>query len=260
MEAADVKPDCRDLYLNLLKKSLTGTLFGPEPDVNNPNRALYAAGVFDHYIKGRAVTLLPLHRLDNLRQCVSEIVRKEIPGDLIETGVWRGGATIFMRGLLKAYGDDTRTVWVADSFEGLPEPDAERFPKEAASFHSPIVQRHSKKLAVSYESVRSNFEAYGLLDERVRFLKGWFKDTLPDAPIRQLALLRLDGDYYESTMDALTSLYDKLSVGGFVIVDDYGEDDWTHCRQAIDEFRERRGIKDPLIPVDSRCCYWQRTS
>jgi O-methyltransferase len=251
---------CRGLYIDLLEKSLTNTVFDPEPDPDNPNRTTYVAGVFDHYIKGRAVTFLSRRRLENLHNCIAEVLQKGIAGDLIETGVWRGGATIFMRALLEAYGDTKRSVWVADSFEGLPEPDAKRFPKEADSYRNPILQRHGKNLAVSLPEVRANFAAYGLLDERVRFLKGWFKDTLPTAPIERLALMRLDGDYYESTRDALTSLYDKLSPGGFVIIDDYGDDDWTYCRQAVDQFREERGIRDPLIAVDSKCHWWRRMS
>ena len=260
MNADSNGSDCRDLYLELLKKSLSGTLFSREPDIDNVNRSVYVASMYDHYIRGRAVTLLPLGRLDNLRNCVAEVLQQGVPGDLIETGVWRGGATIFMRALLKAYGDEIRVVWAADSFEGLPEPDAERFPKEHASFHHPIMQRHSKKLAVTLEDVQANFAAYNMLDERVRFIKGWFKDSLPGAPIDKLALMRLDGDFYESTMDALTHLYDKLSVGGVVIIDDYGEDEWTYCRDAVDQFREQRNITDPLIRVDSKCCWWRRTA
>jgi hypothetical protein len=115
-------------------------------------------------------------------------------------------------------------------------------------------------MAATFEEVRSNFEAFGLLDEKVSFLNGWFKETLPVAPISQLALMRLDGDYYESTMDALTNLYDKLSMGGIVIIDDYGEDEWTNCRQAVDQFRAQRSIRDSLIAVDSKCYWWRRTT
>jgi hypothetical protein len=250
---------CRDLYLELLKKSLSGTLFTPEPNADSSNPTAYAAGFVSHYINGAAVTMLPLCRLDNIRACIAEITDRGVPGDLIETGVWRGGATIFMRGILHAYGDDDRRVWVADSFAGLPEPDAARFPKEAAFHRSKIMQRHYKNMAASLEEVRANFAAYDLLDERVHFLKGWFKDTLPTAEIERLALIRLDGDYYDSTLDALNNLYDKLAVGGFVIVDDYGEDAWTNCRQAVDTFRAQRGIKDPLTRVDSKCYWWRRT-
>lgn len=254
------KFDCHDLYLDLLKKSLSDTLFESEPNADHPNQALYISGFVNHYIKGRAVTMLPLCRLDNIRMCVDEIIRGCVPGDLIETGVWRGGATIYMRALLTAYGDRDRNVWVADSFEGLPEPDTQRFPKEAAFHRGPTMQRHYKRMAATIEDVRGNFEAYGLLDDRVKFLKGWFKDTLREAPVKRLSLIRLDGDYYESTMDALMHLYDKLAVGGFVIVDDYGEDAWTYCRQAVDNFREQRGIQDPLFPVDSKCYWWRRSS
>jgi hypothetical protein len=121
------------------------------------------------------------------------------------------------------------------------------------------MEKGYRRFAASLEDVQANFATFGLLDDRVRFLKGWFKDTLPTAPIGRLAVMRLDGDYYESTMDALTSLYDNLSVGGYAIIDDYGEDDWTNCRQAVDEFRTARGIDDEMIEVDRRCWYWKRT-
>lgn len=128
--------------------------------------------------------------------------------------MWRGGATILMRALLKVAGSTDRTVWVADSFEGLPEPDADKFPVEAKGFHGAVITKAYSRFAASLETVQANFQAFSLLDDQVRFLKGWFKDTLPGAPIERLAIMRLDGDYYESTMDALRALYDKLSVGG----------------------------------------------
>ena len=97
-----------------------------------------------------------------------------------------------------------------------------------------------------------------MLDDKVKFLKGWFKDTLPGAPIKTLAIMRLDGDYYESTMDALTNLYDKLSVGGYAIIDDYGENSWTYCAQAVNDYRRDHGVVDPIIQVDKSCYYWRR--
>ena len=156
--------------------------------------------------------MLPLARFDNLQFCIADVVSNNAPGDFIETGVWRGGATIFMRGMLKGLGVDDRIVWVADSFEGLPEPDAEKFPLEAEAHQSYGLNAVYNNLAVGLEEVQANFKAYRVLDDKVKFLKGWFKDTLPSAPIRSLAILRLDGDYYESTMDALVNLYDRLSV------------------------------------------------
>jgi hypothetical protein len=164
-----------------------------------------------------------------------------------------------MRAVLKVYGVQERRLWVADSFEGLPEPDEEKFPTEAKFHNGPLMRVLYKSFAADFETVKGNFAAYGMLDDQVRFLKGWFKDTLPQAPIERLAVMRLDGDYYESTMDSLTSLYDKLSTGGYCIIDDYGEDVWTNCRQAADEFRAQRNICDPLSRVDSRCYYWRKS-
>src|SRR5262249_40038419 len=138
-------------------------------------------------------------------------------------------------------------------------PDPDRYPLEAKVQSGPVIQKAYHNLAVGIEEVVRNFKSYGLLDDQVRFLKGWFKDTLPAAPIKALSLLRLDGDFYESTRDALVYLYDRVSVGGYVILDDYGEDTWTYCRRAVDEFRMERHIDDPLVAVDSKCAYWRRT-
>lgn len=195
-------------------------------------------------------SMIGARRMRNIEDCLDAIRADGIPGDLAETGVWRGGATVFMRGYLAAYDMQDRDVWVADSFEGLPVPTLpEDQGLDFSASKEPI-------LAVSLEEVRGLFERYGLLDERVRFLKGWFRDTLPTAPIGRLALLRLDGDLYESTMDALNALYDKVESGGFVLVDDYG--DFPPCRKAIDEFRAARSIDSPLVQVDWTGGYWRK--
>ena len=247
------------LYLDLLTASLTNTLFTAEPDVEDEIPTRYVQGFIRHYIQGAAISLCPVVRFENIESCITDVLKHGVPGDLIETGVWRGGATIFMRAVLKAYEVSDRLVWVADSFEGLPEPDADEFPIEAKAHSGQVMKNVYKHFAVSLEDVQRNFRAYGLLDRQVRFLKGWFKDTLPTAPISSLSILRLDGDYFESTRDGLSSLYDKLSVGGYVIVDDYGEETWTYCRRAVDEFRRERNIDDPMRRVDSKCYYWQRS-
>jgi hypothetical protein len=247
------------MYLNLLKNVLTDTIFGSEPDADGESSPAFLIGFTDHYINGRAVSMLPRVRLDHLQRCTGDVIRNGVPGDLIETGVWRGGATIFMRGILKAYGVHDRTVWVADSFEGLPKPDPEKFPLEAATHDGKMMKDVFHHLAVTLDEVRENFARFGLLDDQVRFLKGWFKDTLPSAPIERLAILRLDGDFYESTMDGLVHLYDKVSLGGYVIVDDYGEESWTYCRKAVEDFRRVRGITEPIVRVDSKCHCWQRS-
>ncbi len=247
------------MYLDLLKRTLTNTLFSPEPDADAADRVRFVQEFVRHYLKRGALSMLPLARFNNLQDCVLRVLQDGVPGDLIETGVWRGGASIFMRAILKVCRVHDRIVWVADSFEGLPEPDRQRFPKEHQYHNGPIMQNLYKNFASDLESVKSNFAAFGMLDDQVRFLKGWFRDSLPQAPIEKLAVMRLDGDYYESTMDSLTNLYDKLSNGGYCIIDDYGEDEWTNCRQAVDDFRTQRHISDRLCRVDSKCFYWRKS-
>lgn len=189
-------------------------------------------------------------RMRNIEECLDVIRAENVPGDLAETGVWRGGSAVFMRGYLAAYGMPDRVVWAADSFEGLP------VPKHAADQGFDFSAKVVPVLAVSLEEVKEVFMKYGLLDERVRFLKGWFRDTLPGAPIGDLALLRLDGDLYESTWDALAALYDKVVPGGFILVDDYG--DFPPCRKAIDEFRLERRIAEPIQEIDWSGIYWRK--
>ncbi|HEU4618766.1 MAG TPA: TylF/MycF/NovP-related O-methyltransferase [Gammaproteobacteria bacterium] len=199
----------------------------------------------------RAHTFLSLPRLDNIQYCVETALREGVPGDLIETGVWRGGACILMRALLEANGDATRSVWLADSFAGLPAPDTEQYPADKKGKHHLWTE-----FVATRAEVEGNFRRYGLLDDRVRFLEGWFKNTLPAAPIERLAVLRLDGDMYESTLQALESLYDRLSPGGFVIIDDY----WlAPCAQAVNDFRAARGIADEIADIDGRGVFWRRS-
>lgn len=268
-------------YLDLMKNCLTRYIF---PDslrpLRRPSRATHAfawavyapiAAILERkglrlcrYVKfdpaaraeGRdwpvdADTMIGLRRLDNLHFCIEQVLRDEVPGDFIETGVWRGGACIFMRAALKAYMDCTRQVWVADSFEGLPKPDG-RYQRDKGD----LFWTMAASLGISLDQVKSNFARYGLLDDRVRFLKGWFKDTLPTAPIQRLAILRLDGDMYSSTMDSLLNLYAKLSVGGYVIIDDYSA--IKACREAVDDFRASKQIETPLIQIDWTRTYWRK--
>jgi O-methyltransferase len=215
-------------------------------------QALDAAAVADGRARPRnAETMIGLRRLDNLQACILDVLDQQVPGDIVETGVWRGGAMIFARAVLEAYGDTERLVWCADSFQGLPPPDASSYPADTGDGHYRI-----PFLAVTADEVRANFARYGLLDARVRFLEGWFRDTLPGAPIARISVLRLDGDMYESTIQALDALYPKLSPGGYVIVDDYG---WQPCGQAVEDFRRQNDITDTIVKVDESCSYWQRT-
>lgn len=252
---ADGDGGVRELYLDLLKRSLLNTLYDdPDQLVMTPSgRRVPAAQIWE---RGGRAWLTPAHtmigrkRLENIQFCLERALADGIPGDVIETGVWRGGATIFMRGILKAHEVTDRFVWVADSFEGLPSPDAANYPADTGLDLSAIPE-----LAVSLATVRDNFARYGLLDDQVRFLKGYFKDTLPGAPIEKLAVLRLDGDLYESTLQSLDHLYPKVSPGGFVIIDDFNAIE--PCRRAVRDYLGAHRISVELHPVDWTAVYWR---
>jgi hypothetical protein len=183
-------------------------------------------------------TMMGMGALENLHTCMKHVLADSVEGDFVETGVWRGGGTIYMRAFLKAYRDQHRKVWVADSFEGLPKPKDEYEADKGSQLWA------SEYLAVSVDQVRKNFAFYDLLDDRVCFLKGFFSDTMPTALIDRIAVLRLDGDMYESTIVVLKHLYPKLSSGGFVIIDDYGM--LPECNRAVEDYRKNLNITDPL--------------
>jgi hypothetical protein len=273
-------PTADQLYIDLLKKTLTFSLW-PEPPmpigyfsrrksapirktINGINRMLSKRGLMLGAVRdyseelrqggetwpGYADTMVGMKRLDNLDYCVRQAIAEDVPGDLIETGVWRGGSCILMRGILKVLDVTDRKVFVADSFQGLPLPEPGKYPSDFGDVHNEY-----DFLAVSEKTVRDNFERYGLLDDQVVFLKGFFADTLPDAPIDQLAVLRLDGDMYSSTMDALSALYHRLSPGGFCIIDDYA---LTPCAEAVEDFRRQHGITEPLKTIDNISKFWRK--
>jgi len=236
-----------NLYLDLMKRCLVNEIYSEtEPHISAGNR-----------IEGNgprppiAHTMIGLKRLDNIQFCAETVIREGIHGNFLEAGVWRGGACIFMQAILKAYKEDFRTVWVADSFCGLPKPDVDKYP-----FDNGYNFYLENNLKISLEQVKSNFDKYGLLCENVKFLKGWFKDTFPTVPIKNLALLRLDGDLYESTMDTLVNLYPKVSGGGFVIIDDYNNIE--PCKRAVDDYRRKENITIPISEVDFTGVYWRK--
>jgi O-methyltransferase len=200
---------------------------------------------------GYADTMIGSERLENIENCFYKIFQQNIPGDFIETGVWRGGACIYMKALIREIGHHLygRKIFVADSFNGLPKPT--HIQDHGSRFHL------SHELAIPLETVKANFEKYGLLDDDVIFLKGWFKDTLPTLDKDQrFALIRLDGDMYGSTIDALINLYPKLSVGGFCIIDDYN---LKGAYEAAHDYRLEHGITDEIIDIDGNGAYWKKS-
>lgn len=258
----------RDLYLELLIGGLTHTIYPKVDRMELPEELVERLApsmrkAEDKWMifypdlaraEGRdwplyAQTMIGLERMRSLRRCVETVLREDVPGDLIEAGVWRGGAGILMRGILAAYDVADRRVWVADSFRGLPTPDPDR--------DRGVEREEMSWLAVPIDEVRENFHRYGLLDDQVRFVEGWFRDTLPALREVRWSVVRIDSDLYESTMDALVNLYDGLSPGGFLIVDDFVLD---ACRQAVEEFRRERGIEEPIERIDWTGVFWRKRS
>jgi O-methyltransferase len=249
----------RGAYLDVLKLCLcdlggtTTVSVGAMPDgtvmsreLRGDERRLRAAGM-DWPLQG--LTMVGLGRLDDLQTCVESVVADGVSGDLIEAGAWRGGASILMRATLDTLGDQ-RTVWVADSFQGFAEAETPRHGDsiDLAAFAF---------LAVSEADVRESFARLGC-ERGVRFVPGFFEETLASLARERWAIVRLDADTYEPTREALRCLYPGLAVGGYLIVDDYGS--FEGCRRAVDEFRSEHGIAEPLECVDSTCVRWRRES
>jgi O-methyltransferase len=260
--------ELRHLYLDLLKRALTHSLYWPldlywstdfkAPEMRKAVGEAFARGEVDlrqMRAEGRdwpqfGQTMVGMRRLDNVQRCVESVLADRVAGDLVEAGTWRGGVAILMRGLLKAFGVTDRTVYAADSFCGLPPPNSQKYPADALDAH-----HTADVLAVSREDVEQNFRLYDLLDRQVSFLEGWFRDTLPTVRDHTWAVVRVDGDMYESTMDALENLYPGLSVGGYLIIDDFAHEP---CRKAVEEFRTARSIDEPIEEIDWTGVFWRR--
>ena len=276
-----IRPEIK--YLDLLKTALLGNLYSESEEYQRVQmrRGSWQAWVFAPlkwildqksyclykrveitpemvmnglYWPANGLTMVGRKRLDNVQNCLESVIADAIDGDGIETGVWRGGTCILMKAFLNIKGS-TKRLFVADSFRGVPKPDSEKYPADAAEQRKEAFYLFDQ-LAVSLEQVQANFRRFGVLDHQVLFLEGWFKDTLPTAPISKLALMRLDGDLYESTWDALTNLYPKLQSGGYCIIDDYGG--IPACKRAVDDYRMQQKISEPITPIDMTGVYWRR--
>lgn len=266
-----------DRYLDLLKKTLSASVYDESSWIflrpENKNRSKIK-NAFIRLLRRRSLllvkeypfnlltrengedwpmfgyTMIGTNRLSNIQFCVGDILKHNVEGDFVECGVWRGGASIFARAALDEYGGSNRTVWLANSFEGMPV-------RTAEDMSDPDLTNDGY-LPVSLEQVKANFARFDLLGDRVRFIKGWFGDTLPTAPIGKIAVLRLDGDYYSSTMAALNALYDKVTNGGYIIIDDYNA--FISCKTAIAEFCNKRQINPTLQEIDNMAVFWKKTA
>ncbi|KAJ8612846.1 hypothetical protein CTAYLR_002086 [Chrysophaeum taylorii] len=214
-------------FLNLLRNAVAGWLYldnaGDDPAAAGP----LAPGWTGH-------TMVGVHKLDWIHAMIEGLVRDGVRGDLIECGAWRGGASIFMKGVLDALEPrGQRRVLVADTFRGFPSASA----NDTVDTDGWALQNFGVGGA---EAVKKTFERYGLFDDRVVLLEGLFNDTLPRAPTTSVALLRLDCDMYRSTLDALDALYDRVETGGIIVHNNW---QYTSARAALLHFRQQRNIE-----------------
>ncbi len=305
-----ISPDAdgRDCYLELLQRALTNVLYEDMSMLVFSNDRICSltqgfelkSRVNGEDVPWQAHTMIGCRRLESLRRCVESVIQNQVPGDLIELGVLRGGASIFMRGVLRAHEDTTRKVYACDtyvprmkltptfrqfalpvvsmlacvpirpfqkwlctefirksgSFPAVDSPSDELINMTLFTLQNLSIMSHHR--GTGLDDVKSNFARYGLLDEQVVFLQGFFSDTLPKAPIERVAVLRLDGDTFESTRDVLALLYQKLSPGGFCIVDDYYA--FADCQRAVDDFRKANGVEDPIIAIDNFGVFWRKSA
>jgi hypothetical protein len=300
--------DAPSLYLDLLKRAIANIIYQDQALFYcEHGRPLKRGPGFDLRLRvvgedmpSQAHSMVGVRRLENIQHCIENVLRDNVPGDLIETGVASGGSAIFMRGALKAYGCVDRIVYAADAFvtplaplrpwqlflakwvargiaaipfEGWRRRLCNGLSRAGGSF--PPIENPSEDVRVAMlwfirnfdltyalgrrtglTNVRANFARYGLLDDQIRFLRGYFSDTLPAAPFEKIAVMRLDGDLYESTMDSLTYVYPKLSAGGYCIIDDYHA--FPSCARAVDEYREQFAISSPLEAIDRVSVFWRK--
>jgi len=197
-------------------------------------------------------SMLSTVRLLTLYQLVKDVQQQGLLGDIVECGVGNGGASAIMaRSYLDAGGNHERSIWVFDSFEGLPPP-SERDGQMVSQYY---FKGFSKG---NLDKVRFIFNKLSVPFDHVKVVTGWVEDTLPKNNLKQVALLHIDTNWYESVKAALDNIYDKVVVGGFIIVDDFLF--FNGCRDAVLDFLKERGIEDKvrINKVDRSAVYFQK--
>lgn len=192
------------------------------------------------YRKVRRITMCSNARLRGLHRAIRHVVEHGIPGDVVECGTARGGSAALMGLTLKQLGATERTLWVCDTFEGIPAPTP-----EDPDFR--IAELYTGAFVGTIDEVTASFRGLGILPQ-TKFVKGLFDETLPMANIGPIAVLHIDGDWYASVKTCLENLYDRIVDGGVIQFDDYGY--WGGARKAVDEFLASRSILPRLERLD----------
>lgn len=200
--------------------------------------------------------------VDQLYLVLLNVISNKIEGDIVETGVWRGGMVFFVQAMLAHFGEKKRQVWGFDAFDKFPKPeispfnDSQEINEKDSTIHAltQIMYSHPPKL----KDVEFNFKKLGLFDSNVHLVKGLFSKTIPENidAIQKISVLRIDNDYYDSVYYILESLYFKIQPGGYVILDDYNNP-VIGCKDAVIDFRLKHGIVNEIIDTYGGSIYWK---
>lgn len=211
---------------------------GPKPDMDPAFATLYEVC--------KAYTLIHVERMYSLYKAVQYVVKKGIPGDFVECGVWKGGASMMMAKTLMTMGETDRKIYMYDTYEGMTKPTEED--RSVMSGTVPVQEiwersqsgDHNEWCYGPLEGVKAAMRSTGYPEDKIMFIKGQVEETIPGTMPGQIALLRLDTDWYSSTKHEMEHLFPLLVPGGVLILDDYGY--WAGARQAVDEYLDKRKI------------------
>ncbi len=192
---------------------------------------------------------------DELNIIFKDIFLNKIEGDILEGGVWKGATAIYMKALINTYQLDKK-LWLIDCFGSFEDLDMNMYQKEKDKIAIKKFANWGVK-SPSLEDVKYNFNRFNLWDENNIVIKGDIFKTFVECRAKSLSLLRLDLDFYESTYFMLEKLYEKVSIGGYVIIDDYGVEDFN-CSEAVDKFRSENNITGELKRVGHFVAYWKK--
>jgi O-methyltransferase len=206
------------------------------------------AEFLDLYQRCERHTMTSVERMYAVWQSVRYILARGVPGDFVECGVWQGGSSMLAALTCERAGDRERVLHLYDTFEGMPEPTAEDGPTARHQWARHEQEDHNAWCYSSLDEVRENMLSTGLARDRLKLIKGKVEETIPGEMPAEIALLRLDTDWYTSTKHELVHLYPVLSRGGVVIIDDYGF--WRGARSAVDEYLGEQGLPLLLTRVD----------
>jgi O-methyltransferase len=225
------------------------------PKVPSYNEIVYLLKYKKFVDNPNIYSMCDINEVDQLQELLFNVIDNRIKGSIVETGSWRGGMMMMAKAILNdlEFNPVPRQIYLFDTFKYFPEPTSNKSQKDK-NIHA-IVDFLFENMH-SVDQVKDNFRKFNLLDNNIHFIEGIFEDTIPITNVGDIAILRLDSDYYESTMFVLEHYYKNIVLGGFLISDDYNNH-MLGCKDAIHDFRSKYDIKCPIIDSHGGSIYWR---